>query len=117
MKNNICPNCGGAITSEKCQYCGTLFFDFACLDLEKPFYIKIKHQNQIKRCKVKLTSFITKLNSNDDVCYCDNTPYYIYRNTEETIAMEFQVVPDGKLLGVIVDTDQVPDTVREWPTL
>ena len=23
MKNDVCPNCGAAITDEKCPYCGT----------------------------------------------------------------------------------------------
>lgn len=117
IKNNTCPNCGSALTGEKCSYCGTLFFDFACLDFEHPFYIKFKHGNMIRRCKVRLTSYVTKIEPDDVVCYAENTPYYVCRSAPETIKLEMQIIPDGKLRSVVVDLDQIPDQVTEWPTL
>ena len=37
-----CPNCGAPITSEKCEYCGTLFYDFANIERDKPCYIRMR---------------------------------------------------------------------------
>ena len=42
-----CPNCGAPITSEQCEFCGTLFYDFSAIEIGKPCYLKIKHNNQI----------------------------------------------------------------------
>lgn len=50
-----CPNCGAPIESEKCPYCGTVFIDFACVDADEPFYMKIKSQGKIFLAKVVMT--------------------------------------------------------------
>ena len=42
-----CPNCGAPITGEKCEYCGTLFYDFASIELYKPSYIRIKYNGKL----------------------------------------------------------------------
>lgn len=46
-----CPNCGAPITSEKCPYCGTVFYDFSCIDIGSPSYIKLKYNGRIVMCK------------------------------------------------------------------
>lgn len=38
-----CPNCGQPITSEKCEYCGTVFYDFVNISPEEPSYLRIKY--------------------------------------------------------------------------
>ena len=44
MKN--CPNCGSPIEPYKCkcEYCGTLYFDFTAFDMsgDVPYYVKFK---------------------------------------------------------------------------
>lgn len=47
MKKTNCPNCGAPITDEKCPYCGTKFIDFSCIDTDEPFYLKVKHNNDV----------------------------------------------------------------------
>lgn len=42
MKKLDCPQCGAAITDEKCPYCGAVFYDFSAIILNEPCYIKIK---------------------------------------------------------------------------
>ena len=37
-----CPNCGAPIRDVECPYCGTLFYDFANLELGKKSYIRMK---------------------------------------------------------------------------
>lgn len=51
-----CPNCGAPIENEKCPYCGSLFIDFAAMDADKPFFMKIKHNGEIFVVKVKLNN-------------------------------------------------------------
>lgn len=41
-----CPNCGAPIDHEKCDYCGTVFIDVACLDADAPCYLKVKMRNR-----------------------------------------------------------------------
>lgn len=42
-----CPNCGAPITSEQCEYCGTLFYDFANIELFKPSYIRLRVNDKL----------------------------------------------------------------------
>lgn len=51
-----CPNCGGVLAKEdgylNCK-CGTTIYDFATLDTEKPFYIRVKTRQGVFLSKVK----------------------------------------------------------------
>ena len=60
-----CPNCGALIETEKCPYCGTMFLDFAAMDADRPFYMKIKQDGQIYILKAKMTSTELKTEYND----------------------------------------------------
>lgn len=40
-----CPNCGAPIESHKCQYCGTVIFDFASIEVGKPIWISVKSES------------------------------------------------------------------------
>lgn len=35
-----CPNCGAPIEGEKCEHCGTMFYDFGALEIGKLAYFK-----------------------------------------------------------------------------
>lgn len=52
-----CPNCGAPITTDICQYCGTVFLDFAAIQANKPSYIKFRVDNNGVSyiCLMKLT--------------------------------------------------------------
>ena len=60
-----CPNCGAPIETETCPYCGTVFLDFAAMDADQPFYMKVKHDGKIYILKVKMTSMEPKTECND----------------------------------------------------
>lgn len=47
-----CPNCGAPISGIKCEYCGTQFFDLADIELNKPGFLRIRHDGRILLCKV-----------------------------------------------------------------
>ena len=83
-----CPNCGAPIESEQCPYCGSIFVDFACLDADKPFYIKVKHDGKITMARVLLTS-ITKHIEYVGLCI-DNVPC-INTETSAEIEMHFAI--------------------------
>lgn len=60
-----CPNCGAPIETEKCPYCGTIFLDFAAMDADQPFYMKIKQDGKIYILKVKMSSMELRIEPND----------------------------------------------------
>ena len=57
MNSYNCPNCGAPITADVCQYCGTVFLDFAAIQANKPSYIKFKIDNDgvSNICLMRLT--------------------------------------------------------------
>ena len=60
-----CPNCGAPIETEKCPYCGTMFLDFAAMDADQPFYMKVKQHGKIYILKVKMSSMELRIEPND----------------------------------------------------
>ena len=45
MNSYNCPNCGAVITKDVCDYCGTVFLDFAAIQASKRSYVKLKVDN------------------------------------------------------------------------
>lgn len=86
-----CPNCGAPIESDKCSYCDTTFIDFACIDTRKPFYLKIRDDNNIYICKVLLTSSEVKIDNGLLYLYGDNRLLESY-GIEQKIILTFQGV-------------------------
>ncbi|MBR5013473.1 MAG: hypothetical protein IKY16_02580 [Bacteroidales bacterium] len=107
MRNDrVCPQCGAAITSETCPYCGAVFFDFAAIDMDQPFYIKIKRGNMIYRMKARLNMVNFEERPIITTYYADNAAVFNHRcGSYRKIKMEMDVLPDEKILGYIVDTE------------
>ena len=86
-----CPNCGAPINEEKCPFCGTLFVDFAAMDADKPFFMKIKHNGEVFIVKVRLTD-VSMHTVTVDYCIdgCGFNKHLIRGQTEMT--MDFVVV-------------------------
>ena len=90
-----CPNCGAPITGVECEYCGTLFYDFASIDLDKPTYLKIKWNDQIITCKAVMRSFNIELTNETIDCYSGKgyaVKFVTTRNA--TCDVEFDLLPD-----------------------
>lgn len=51
-----CPNCGAPISGIKCEYCGTLFFDMADVELYKDGFLRLKIDDKVMLCLVTPTS-------------------------------------------------------------
>lgn len=69
-----CPNCGAPIEDTKCPYCGTVFIDFASMDMDKPFYLAIKHYGKVMTCKARIEHAELTTSWDDYGCclYCDD---------------------------------------------
>lgn len=111
---DICPNCGAAITDEKCPYCGSMFLDFACVDMDKPCYIKFKYQDRILRAKCQFTGLTYNVSCNDVYAYADTSAYYVSRSPDSEITLTFLVLPDDGVLSRIVNTKEVSKDARPW---
>lgn len=57
MKRYNCPNCGAGITGESCQYCGTVIYDFAAIQLGKPSFVKLAHNGGIYMFRMIVDDF------------------------------------------------------------
>ena len=65
MRHTNCPNCGAVITGNRCEYCGTLFYDLTEIDPLKPF-----------RCNIKDITDIEVYLGHVNVEYASNTESY-----------------------------------------
>ena len=48
MKLTNCKNCGAVLTGNKCEYCGTQYFDFCEINPHEEVYIKMGAEKWIK---------------------------------------------------------------------
>lgn len=106
MKKLDCPQCGAAITDEKCPYCGAVFYDFSAITLNEPCYIKIKARSGDKDFLLRAKVLPRVMSVTVRPCYVEavewnGTIVSPRRLTHEEgeIEMQFQMVEDiGKKL-------------------
>ena len=88
-----CPQCGAPIIDEKCGYCGVIFYDFACVECDKPFFLKIKRDDKICIYKVIMdNATVTSSFVNSTLFYADNTPYHVIGSETIDIDLHFHQV-------------------------
>lgn len=111
-----CPNCGALITTDKCNYCGAVFIDWATIDADTPFYIKFKHNNTVTRAKCYMVGCNIDYGANRDILYQDNGPYMIVKHKPNiTLKTEFRVIPDeNNNLGIQVNLDEIEPGTKPW---
>lgn len=110
-----CPNCGAPIQSDICPYCGSVFLDWACFDMNRPTFIKIRdHLGHVKLLKIMLVSTAMTLGDNSCELYADDKIYERVWRSELKIEAEFVAVPfRHKLAGrdvLCIDID--PDVAN-----
>lgn len=87
-----CPNCGAPIDSERCPYCGSVFLDFACMDADEPFFMKIKKGEEVHIMKVMLRG--VDFHRDDPVmAYFDDRFCVAYNTANPTVSVDFVIVP------------------------
>lgn len=100
-----CPNCGAPVKGHKCDYCGTIIFDFATIEVDKPFWISIKAPGgQIMLARVVLERFeIENPRTSWDTVYADNEVVARVSNHEPPrLIMEFvEVENQDKIMHFI----------------
>ncbi len=92
-----CPNCGAPITSDHCEYCGSVFYDWAAIDTGKPSFIKIKHRDRYIWLKVLMDDVSVRTDVDELAYYADNKAYNLVQSsTCYQISANFHTVPfDG----------------------
>lgn len=81
-----CPNCGAPIAGDRCPYCGTVFYDFASIDMDKPSYIKMRLNGHVVMFKGILRNV-------DIEMVFDQLP---------SITAEFTVIPDKDVTYTVI---------------
>lgn len=104
-----CPNCGMPIASTQCEYCGTLFYDFATLDFDKPTYVRINRAGEVLTMKARVRELTARVETNDCTYYCNDNPYTILRQPEMTLDFSMVCFPDDK--GVLLERRKTDETI------
>lgn len=87
-----CPQCGAPITDERCEYCGVIFYDFACVECNKPFYLKIKHNDKICIYKVIMDDATIKSSTDTAILFADDTYRQVVARENIDIDLHFHMV-------------------------
>lgn len=100
-----CPQCGGTITGNKCDYCGTVFYDVLNLSFDEPTIIRFKMGGTYKSMFVKVASIDIEIR--DDIFYANDIPYHTM--LKEELHIIAQVIPDDDdILHVSYDPELDP---------
>jgi len=118
LKNELnCPNCGAPITGERCEYCGSVFYDWACIDADKPFFIKYKHGDMVRMSKAVLTGIKFTEECTPASLYEGNVIYRTVQQPELEIDASFKVVPFSyrgrNVMHIAIDTDVATTPLEE----
>ena len=59
-----CLNCGAPLHGDVCKYCGTTYYDFSSMEINKPCYLKIKFDDKNIIFKAVPTNIDINVNTN-----------------------------------------------------
>lgn len=106
-----CPNCGAPITAEKCAYCGSVFLDFAAIQVGAPSYVKFKVGNAYICARLMVDSLSMEQR---DTCatYIDNVGVELYTAHTGT-SFEFHMdahavampMEGGRMVDIIINEE------------
>lgn len=96
-----CPNCGAPINGSKCDYCGSLFYDFANLEIHKPSYIRFKHGDTLNIFKAVTQNVTVEQRASDYGFYADDVLVRNEINPETILTIQMRIVPDDR--GIILE--------------
>ena len=110
--NNItnCPNCGAPIQEDVCPYCGTVIWDFATIDLNRPRWVKVKLKGEIVIVRAILTNLTFDMQSPERTAYYDNN-IYLAMPPSHNMDMHMVIIPDDE--GTIVRRKELEDERRD----
>lgn len=91
-KMTNCPNCGAPISGDSCQYCGTVIWDFATIELQKPQWIKVKHDGEIIFVRAMIDNVSTHISAPANCFYEDSA--LIYTEPSMDMDVHLTIMPD-----------------------
>lgn len=57
MEKLNCPNCGAQMTGHECEYCGSVFYDFESVDINRINYVRLQIWDEAVTFRVGVTRF------------------------------------------------------------
>ena len=118
-----CPNCGAPIEKSYCPYCGAVFLDWACFDVTRPTFVKIRDRRtgKINLMKLSLYSVDERIESEPMTLWGDNQRYITLQSQPDyTIEAEFKAVPfrhplsDKEIFMIEIDENEAsPELVKD----
>lgn len=114
-----CPNCGAPIEKDYCPYCGSVFLDWACFDIARPTFVKIKDSRGNYRLVKLILTGINEMHEYEPIeFYADNNPYHYARSHRMTFEADFEAVPfkhylnpNHDILSMLIIPDKVDPQV------
>lgn len=104
IKNNVlnCPNCGAPITGANCEYCGSVFYDFANIDADGISYVRMKFGGKLFIFRAAVVSVDSHFDyDNDKTVYADNTVLYRIVPPRHKVNIEMEILPNDR--GVLLE--------------
>ena len=97
-----CPKCGAPINGNRCEYCGSIFYDFVNIQSGAPTYIRMKIMGSLHIFRAVVEDVEINQDNGGTSLYADNDNYTIYMEPEmPEITLRMRAVPDDK--GVILE--------------
>lgn len=111
-KGKNCPNCGApySLESDKCPYCGTLYYDLTAINFDEqtPFFLKIKVNNAVITQKVRPKFGSTSIIIEDNPVYAVGARgplMAVHSAPTITTSLDFETLPmeGGNLCTMVVE--------------
>ena len=93
-----CPNCGAPIDGVKCQYCGTVIYDFANFAIGKESYLRMDLGGKLVVLKAIGTSAEFHMESDRVRFWRDDNPIAVMTVPHYSFDLSFEVVSDAGVL-------------------
>lgn len=91
-----CPNCGAPIKGALCDYCGTVFYDLANVELGQKSFLRIKISGTVLVLEAVPVRFNIRNTEPHEIFYADGKPYETFVEPEYEVDIKFRCVPDEK---------------------
>lgn len=90
-----CPNCGAPILGDVCEYCGTPFYDFSVLDVDKPCWITIKYGNSLLKAKMYVGNLSATVEQSPYVDYVEMSGVYRRLVADPVLQLNLSMISVG----------------------
>jgi len=115
-----CPNCGAPVQSDICPYCGSVFLDWACFDMNRPTFVKIRdHRGHIVLMKLSPENISIEYNYDSVDIFADDKIIHKISIPELEInatfrALEFRDAVSGKyVLNIDIDPEKADEETKK----